>query len=311
MFGVDLHAGDKIYSSWFSVHIYKGIDELCHYFILEGDPSYLKDIEIGSPCMVYINKTLMITGFIEICEKILDPNKNIVRIAGRSKCADLIDCNPKFFELKNAKLDDILSKYLQDYEISFDAHSLGRKKFSYWSSNPLTSIWENLQGLSFKIGSFFVSDKAGDLSLLTTARKISFLAKEGENLMKAREITNNQALYSSYVGHSNIDMEINSTFSDHLVKRNRQLTVIDNSATIDELQNLLKFEIKTRRERHIKLSVSIRTWTHQNELIDFNNIIKVKIPSLDIDGAFLVRNITYKASLQNGFLAELGLSRGE
>jgi len=105
------------WSGWQRVAIQRAMDQVpssfsiqvTEKFPLAGDMVF----NAGDPCVVKIGGDVVITGFIDRYSAIVGPTDHTVRIDGRSKSEDLVDCsafigdkdNPTFQVLSATALD--------------------------------------------------------------------------------------------------------------------------------------------------------------------------------------------------------------
>lgn len=89
--------GRKEWSGWQKVVVTRGIDTVPAVFDLDvtdqNSPTGGNiDIKPGEPCQVKIGGELVITGYVDRYTADLAPRAHTVRITGRSKSSDLVDC---------------------------------------------------------------------------------------------------------------------------------------------------------------------------------------------------------------------------
>jgi prophage tail gpP-like protein len=96
------------YTGWTRHRVTTGIETCPADFELEAtdnapDNASVVDIQPGYECMILIGNTVVLTGNVDRVAFELTGNSHVVRIAGRSKCADLVDCSAEFstFQLNN------------------------------------------------------------------------------------------------------------------------------------------------------------------------------------------------------------------
>lgn len=95
---VTLVAGDVRISGWQAVRITTGLERMPGDFdiaLTESFPGQAQDVLIapGTPCKVLIGSDPVITGYIDRYLPSFDPKSHQVRVQGRSKCQDLVDCS--------------------------------------------------------------------------------------------------------------------------------------------------------------------------------------------------------------------------
>lgn len=96
------------FTGWTRTRVTTGIETCPADFELEAternpDDAAEIDIQPGYECYIQIGSAVVLTGYVDRVAFELTANSHIVRIAGRSKCADLVDCSAEFstFQLNN------------------------------------------------------------------------------------------------------------------------------------------------------------------------------------------------------------------
>jgi len=93
-----LVAGGQRLTGWESVSVTRGIEIMPSSFeiaLTEKYPGQAADIVVkpGDPCVVLIGNDPVVTGYIDRYLPAIAPRQHTVRIHGRSKCEDLVDCS--------------------------------------------------------------------------------------------------------------------------------------------------------------------------------------------------------------------------
>lgn len=88
-------------TGWTSVRVTRGVDRCPSDFDIEAtdrnplDPSVLQ-VFPGDQCQVYLGADLVLTGYVDRVIPSFAENRHSLRIMGRSKCEDLVDCSACF-----------------------------------------------------------------------------------------------------------------------------------------------------------------------------------------------------------------------
>ncbi|WP_172411960.1 phage baseplate assembly protein [Burkholderia pseudomallei] len=109
-------------TGWKGVRITRSIELGTSSFDLtcSADANTLKLVSReGAPIKVSIGDDVVLTGYVETVESILTPRTHDIRISGRGKLADLIDCSCRIDKINaNTKLKDLCTTIAQPYSIS-------------------------------------------------------------------------------------------------------------------------------------------------------------------------------------------------
>ncbi|AOK33969.1 phage baseplate assembly protein [Burkholderia cenocepacia] len=107
---------------WKSVRISRYIEFGTSTFDLtcSADANTLKLVSReGAPVKVSIGDDVVLTGYVETVESILTPRTHDIRISGRGKLADLIDCSCRIDKINaNTRLKDLCTTIAQPYSVS-------------------------------------------------------------------------------------------------------------------------------------------------------------------------------------------------
>lgn len=116
-------SGQQI-SGWKSVRITRGIERMPGDFDIEVTEKYPGDvakaiIQPGFPCTVKIGTDTVITGYVDKYIPSIDDDSHTIRICGRSKCQDLVDCSAIWSsgQITGANAYQIAQKLAQPYGI--------------------------------------------------------------------------------------------------------------------------------------------------------------------------------------------------
>ncbi len=108
-------------TGWKSVRISRSIEFGTSSFDLtcSADANTLKLVsKEGAPIKVSIGDDVVLTGYVETIETIMTPRTHDVRISGRGKLADLIDCSCRIDKINaNTKLLDLCTAITQPYSV--------------------------------------------------------------------------------------------------------------------------------------------------------------------------------------------------
>lgn len=97
------------YQGWTSVRLTTGIESCPGDFDISATDAFPSSatealIVPGMECCIYIGKQIVLTGYVDRVSYTISGSNHDVRIVGRSKCADIVDCSAEFttFQMINA-----------------------------------------------------------------------------------------------------------------------------------------------------------------------------------------------------------------
>lgn len=92
-----LRVNNKELTGWTEIKVARGIERCPSDFdisLTERSPDKTQSFIVspGDECQVYLGKDLVITGYIDRYMPSIEPSAHNVRVLGRNKCQDLVDC---------------------------------------------------------------------------------------------------------------------------------------------------------------------------------------------------------------------------
>ncbi len=92
-----LTVNNQTLTGWVSVSVTMGIESVPNVFDIALTERYPGQQVLiprpGAPCQVKIGNTVVITGYIDTTSLSISPTAHTVRVQGRGKCEDLVDCS--------------------------------------------------------------------------------------------------------------------------------------------------------------------------------------------------------------------------
>ncbi|MFV8529009.1 phage baseplate assembly protein [Ralstonia pseudosolanacearum] len=111
-------------SGWTSLRVTAGIERMPRDFELEmtelsPDPDKML-VKPGDPCTLLLAGKCVLTGFVDVVAPGMSANGHSIRVIGRGKCADLVDCSAEWpgGQISNANVFSIASKFADVYGIN-------------------------------------------------------------------------------------------------------------------------------------------------------------------------------------------------
>ncbi|MCO8609736.1 hypothetical protein KGP95_13580 [Burkholderia multivorans] len=165
-------------TGWKTVRITRSIEFGTSSFDLacSADANTLKLVsKEGAPIKVSIGDDVVLTGYVETIESIMTPRTHDIRISGRGKLADLIDCSCRIDKINaNTKLLDLCTTIAQPYSVTVAiADDATRKMLDQLPVLPrqLVSItetaWEVIERYARYCGVLVYEGAAGELVIAT------------------------------------------------------------------------------------------------------------------------------------------------
>lgn len=115
----------KSYGGWTRIEIQRGIEQIAGGFVLQVTNRYPGVDEpmqlcVGLACQIRLGADLVITGYIDEFETDDTDTSSSVRVAGRCRTADLVDCSAiyKSGQWRGVRLEQIVADIAKDFKIT-------------------------------------------------------------------------------------------------------------------------------------------------------------------------------------------------
>ena len=306
---VSIQAGGLNVAGWTDINIGGGLDTLPAVFdlgITERVRSSIPDFAInpGDACTVKIGGDLVLTGYVNRVQRSYNNLGHTVRISGRSRCQDLVDCSatPDALSINNApigsvartlaaKFDGPITVLTPDGDGSGIPYTLGIN----WGETP----WEIISAIATYEGLLVHDDARGNLVICkvgTTSFASGFV--EGVNVQEVQASDADDMLFSDYIPLLNAQDSLaiigpggnsaGAIVKDPLVKRRRPMVVISDQPLQGEslAQKRAVWEATRRRGHSRSVSVTADSWRDSAGTLWTHNVLApVSLPSARVTNA--------------------------
>lgn len=333
---VELLVDGRLYGGWKRVEVQRSIEQIAGVFLLEishrsTSLDAMPDIHEGQACQVLLDGEVVITGWIDQFEPELTETSSSIRVEGRDRTGDLVDCSAIYRggQWQNVKLErivrDIVSPFgidvivstdldqgevfksfaLEDGERAFDAIDRAcRLRSVLCSSTAEGALW---------LGS------AGDLDSGVTL-------KEGVNIKRISSTHSWKERFSRIVlkGQTAGDDENYGVYASQMkaeandteINRYRPLIVqVEHGTSRLALSDRARWEVSVRMGRGKRGKATVVGWRteksgREGELWQPNTLVRVVSPKMNMDLDVLIVSCSYTLTEQ-GALTELTFARPE
>jgi prophage tail gpP-like protein len=220
---VTLFVGGEGYGGWTDIEISMGLEQIAGSFDLATTERWpgqwqARRIERGQPCRVEIDGELVIEGFVDDWLPSYDRDRHFVRVTGRDRAGDLVDCAAIHASghWRGATLLQIARDLAAPYHLEVVAVTSPGEPFPDFALQEGETVWEALTRAAGMRGLLFVSEQ-GRVSLLRTGQD-----RHGTALEKGKNVEGAQGEFS-----------LRDRYSDYIVKGQRRGT--DDDADTPEL----------------------------------------------------------------------------
>jgi prophage tail gpP-like protein len=314
-------------SGWTAIRVTRGVERCPSDFDIEMTERFPGEAQAaimqpGDPCMVLLGDDVVVTGYIDRVVPTITPDGHSVRVVGRGKCQDLVDCAAIWpgAQLTNLSALQIAQNLSAVYGISVTADvDVGGpipQKNLIQGETPYELIeriarFRGLLVYELPDGNLFMT-RAGD-----TRAASGF--KQGVNIIAASIEYSMDGRYSEYVAYmQSVDFygDIGtggnqlSTAYDAGVPRRRRMVLIAEAGGgglgIDICKQRAVWEANRRYGRAHKLTLTTDSWRDSaGNLWEPNTVVPLDIPLLKLpDFNWVIGNVSYRRD-DEGTTAEL------
>lgn len=332
-----LIVGGRLLSGWTSIRVTRGIERCPSDFDVVMTELYPEEvgafvIQPGDACQVLLGSDLVMTGYVDRFVPSIDSGAHAIRVVGRGKCADLVDCDAEWpgGQISGSSVLEIARKLAAPYGVSLT----GDASYPISVSTDVTDAgpplhqfnlmlgekaFEIIERLCRYAGLLAYDDPAGNL-FLTQTGKVSAASgfKQGVNVQSASlEYAMDQRFSEVLAFIQNLDTfsdagdngNLVATVTDPNVPRHRRKVLIAESGDsgFDVLKRRANWEVARRSGRSRRLQVRTDGWRDSaGKLYAPNSLVPVDFPALKLaPTTWLISEVTYKRDGQSGTTCEL------
>lgn len=326
----------KTYGGWTRIEIQRGIEQIAGGFVLQLTSRYPGSDEplqpcVGRECKVYFGDDLVITGYIDDFETDDTDTSSSVRVEGRDKTADLVDCSAvyKTGQWRNVRLEQIVADIARPFGITV-AVAPGTdtgdvfKRFALEEGEKAFTAIDRASRLRAVLPT---STPEGNL-LLTTSSEIS----SGIRLVEGVNMKKFNSKHSWRERHSEITLKgqvpgddqefgaaaahLKASAKDAEIDRYRPLVVVAEHGTSNKsLADRATWEVNVRMGRGKRGGCTLVGWRtgkdgQEGPLWRENTLLHVTSPRMYLDMELLIVSCSYQLT-EKGKSIELIFARRE
>lgn len=322
---------DQQFNRWESAEISLGLDRAASSFSLSVSNSYAENdsdlpIAPGDSCELFVGDALITQGYIDSINRSGSGTSRSVRIAGRSKAQDIIDCSAVGSEYKGYDVAQIARALAKPYGVSVNSTNYHSLIIDDVTINPGETAFTVIDRVARAQGYIVFADWNGGITIAKAGdERYSSALVEGENILDSSFNNDVTQRFSDYalvaqqdstgidfkaIGDGSNPLNTGSNAKDRGVGRFRNLTVVADSTLTDEMAKAkLDWDARRRAGLAHKLLVTVqghlapdgRPWR-------LNTSIQVVIASSYINKPHLIAGIKFLLDESEGTKTELTLS---
>jgi len=331
---VQLTIGQRVYGGWESIDITRSIESVAGSFSLtvsERWPAQQVRAEVRQfdACKVSIGGVTVISGYVDDVEPSYDKGAHSVRVSGRDKTGDLVDCSAiwtstalTFGQRFNADVVALITEICKPFSIPVVSQVSGLKPIPEFALHPGQTAFEAISQLASFAAVLPISDGNGSLILTRAGLGGSNTQlKLGGNVLKATGKFSAKDRFKTYTilgqanGGDNISLDLViggiGTATDAGVPRYRPLVIIADFMAVgnDAYQRRAQWEATVRAGRAYYATYTVHGWHDANgRLWTPNALAPVDDDWLALHDRLLISSVHLSKS-SSGTTAELTVTR--
>lgn len=332
----------QLYGGWTELRVTRGMERLSADFEMSGParwqgPDAAWPVTLFAPCQILLDEEPVFTGYVDKIAGALEGKNRVVRVAGRSRTSDLVDCSSLIEggEFVRATFTAICRTICAPFGIEVDdAANVGGQVIPVDAIDPAETCFAFLERLARIVNVVLTDDARGRLVIArSSGRAASGSLKEGVNILRAETALDATRRHDRYVTKAQLPgwgswqglfdingneavrpgtrprPDIQAVFTDPDVPRYRP-RVIEAEGLVEDAGALSRAIWQCRREiaRGTELQVTVVGWRQKDgRLWTINEMIPVTIPSLGIEAELLISAVSYGLSISGGGITTLTL----
>jgi prophage tail gpP-like protein len=328
---IALTVNSRAYAGWKTARVTRGIESISGGFELSVSDRWEAGsapwpIYEGDECTLSLAGITVITGYVDKRSVSYGAGEHALSVSGRDKAGALVDnsyLGPPW-EWLNTPVLTVAQRVAeqQDVAVSLAAGLSPGASPAKISVDPGDSCHNVIEKLCRKAGVLAVSDGAGRVVLMRpgSTRTVTELV-EGENILSASADFDGSARFRRYVvlgQHQGTDQfsgtnaaAVRGEATDAGVTRASRVLLVrpEGNVTTDSARRRAEWEATVRAARGDAVSITVQGWTQGNGVLwPVNALVRVRSPSLGVDGDMLISQVVYSVG-EDGTKTALTLRR--
>lgn len=321
-----LQIGSQRHTGWKAVGVRRSLETAASQFELELTDKWsdqvIKPITKGSACTVSIDGDRVITGYVDEVLPEYDAKQRVIRVIGRSKVADLVDCSDVTKTFKHRTLPEVALALCKPFDINVvDQVGITTRRANK-TIDQGQAFFEFLEEWARSEGVRLTDNPAGDLVITRAgSQRVETALILGENLLRAAGRFSARERYSRYViqaqqgwGENTTDeaaTHIQGIAADIRLRFRPILLTSESSSDSGEAKQRAAAQRNVDYGRSNSITYTVRGWRHDSALWSQNTLIRIVDHFMGVtDKWWLVGEVEYTLD-EDGELSRLIISPKE
>jgi prophage tail gpP-like protein len=313
----------KAYEGWTGLRVTRGLERCAADFDLAATtrwPGQEEDWRIlpFAACQLVLGQDVVITGYVDLVESTMDATTHTIRVAGRSKTADLVDCSSLIEggEFRDSSFAAICAAVAAPFGVAVkDPARAGQRPIPAEAADQTETAFAFLERLSRMAGLLLTDDAEGALLLgRLSEKRASGVLKLGLNVKAATVTLDAERRFDRYIVrgqapgaasyNSGVDAEgnegvrpgtrpqpgISGVVRDEKVPRYRPFVMqAEGEGSGDDARARALWQARRDAAESVLVKLTVPGWRQEDgRLWQVNERIPVILPALGLDGEELL-----------------------
>lgn len=264
------------FEGWTEVAVERSLETLASQFVLSLTGRWPgrdapRPIRVGERCEVALDGERVIVGHVDAVQVSIGANEHRIRVAGRDRSADLVDCSAELRSWENAPLARIASDIAAPFGLEVTGGA--DKAFAAFTIEPGETCFEAISRAARVRGLLPLGDGLGGVRLASPERSPATVALEvGRNVLSLSASVDHTGRYSSYrlLGQqggasdflsSEAAAHVSAVVEDAAVGRHRPwIQIADQGLDTAEAKVRAEWEMSVRLGRSMRIDATVNGW---------------------------------------------------
>lgn len=329
----------RLLEGWTAVSVSRAVDSAASSFDIEltekwspkkteggSSEPFAGQIRPGAPCRVLLDGELVITGYVDTYSPSYDATTHSVRVAGRSRTGDVVDCSAVVpgGQFSGYDVAQIAERLCGEVGVGVVVESGPGAPFPDVQVQQGESIFELIERLCRLRALLVCDNEAGNLVLTRAGiRSSGGTIRQGDNILTASADLSVGERFSDYIvkGQQASSDDVNGFEATETVARIRdpgvdryrpKLIVAEGQADVATARDRANWEKLTRGANGVRATINVQGWRDavSGRLWRANEMVTVDSPWLGLTRDLLIAAVNYRLD-EGGTVAELTLAPPE
>lgn len=305
--GIVLKLNGADYGGWLEQRASRSIEHVCGTFDLSMTDRWAiekvrRELHPGDECQILLDGESVLNGYIDVMEPSYSATSHVLRVSGRDRTCDLVDCSAEVdaYEFMGVDLETIARFLCEKFEIGLRVETATGEPFRKFVVHPGETAFQVIERAAKQRGVLCTTDGAGDLVLCSRGTGTGDDLVEGGNILAARAPQDWRNRYSIYRVNGQmpafldgLDEPFEGQYGeaiDRNIHRYRPLTInCECYADAGGARARAEYECCCRAGKANRHYITVPGWRQSSDALWTPNLlVTVRSPMIDADGVNMI-----------------------